>query len=149
MAKYRKKSLLIEATQWFQNGDHPQDESEPLESSGEPTQLSEGKVVQHYPALEVPEIRFCPECGNLMERHGFLNGETIVCPGDYIVTDRNGFHSRLSRGEFESQYERWAPPPRPSRTEQPISDLEKLKLSRKADRPYAREIRRRFPDEGR
>ena len=25
MAKFRKKSVLIEAVQWFKNGDHPDD----------------------------------------------------------------------------------------------------------------------------
>lgn len=25
MAQYRKKPIVIEATQWFKNGDHPED----------------------------------------------------------------------------------------------------------------------------
>jgi hypothetical protein len=147
--KYRKKTLLLEATQWFKNGDHPQDESEPLEHSAESAKLTEGKVVQYYPSLEVSENRFCPDCGNLMQRHGVLNGNEIVCPGDYIVTDRKGLNYRLSRGEFESQYELYAPPPRPAHTERPLSDLEELKLRRRTERPYAREMRRKSADEGR
>ena len=136
--KYRKKSRLLEATQWFKNGDHPQDESKPIKPSDEASELSEGKVVQHYPELDIsPENRFCPNCGNLMERHGFLqglNGDEIICPGDYIITDRNEVHYRMGRGEFESQYELYAPPPRPSRTEKPLSDLEELRLRRKTER---------------
>lgn len=135
--KYRKKSSLTEATQWFKNGDHPEDESEPIGSSGE---LSEGKVVQHYRSLDVMESldalntsgnRYCPECGNVMRKHGFLdgiNGEEIICPGDYIVTDRNGLYYRLSRGEFESKYERYAPPPRPN--EKPLSNVERRLIRR-------------------
>lgn len=128
--KYRKKGLLLEATQWLTNGDHPEDESEPVE--GDTSKLSEGKIVRFFPTQALPDTPFCPDCGNLMQRHGFLEGregEQFVCPGDYIVTDRNGLHYRLSRGEFESQYERWAPPPR-DRIELPPSDLEQRKLNR-------------------
>jgi len=146
--KYRKKSALTEATQWFENGDHPLDESEPLDPSDESSKLSEGKVVKHYPAMDTPETRFCPECGNLMRRHGLLDGKEKVCPGDYVVTDRNDIRYRVSRGEFESQYELYAPPPRPPRTVKSRSDLEELREQRKGDRPFAREMRRR-PDEGR
>lgn len=140
--KYRKKSSLIEATQWFQNGDHPQDESEPIANSGESMKFSEGKVVQHYrseetvPGMDSPVNLFCPQCGNRMLKHGLLdgaNGEETVCPGDYVVTDRNGLYYRVSRGEFESQYERWAPPPRPNRP--PLSDLEERQRHRRSERP--------------
>jgi hypothetical protein len=125
--KYRKKTPLIEATQWFKNGDHPQDESEAIENS-------DPKVVQPFRALDVMDAldalntlgrQYCPLCGNLMKNHGVLegvNGEEYVCPSDYIVTDRNGGYSRLSRGEFESQYERYVRPP--SHSDIPPSDLE-------------------------
>lgn len=73
-----------------------------------------------------------------MARHGFLddgvNGEEIVCPGDYVVDDRNGLPYRLSLGEFESQYEPYVRPP--SFTQAPISDLEE----RKRRRPKHNEI---------
>lgn len=137
--KYRKKSSLIEATQWFKNGDHPQDESKPVENSDK---LSEGKVVGHFRSLDPLESmdplntagnRYCPLCGNFLHRHGYLdgaNGEEIVCPGDYVVTDRNGLYFRLSRGEFESQYEIYVRPPR-HRIEMPISDREQRLQSRR------------------
>lgn len=128
--KYRKKSTLVEATQWVENGDHPEDESKPIEGS---TQLTEGKVVRYFPEDAIPADPYCPECGNLMERHGFLpdgrDGEQAICPGDYVVTDRNGFHYRMSRGAFESVYELWSPPPRAKR-ELPIPDLEQRKRNR-------------------
>jgi hypothetical protein len=136
--KYRKKSRLLEATQWFKNGDHPQDESVPLTASDEDSELSEGKVVQNYPETDIsPENRFCPDCGNLMQRHGQLAGtnvDAIVCPGDYIVTNGDGFFFRTRKGEFESQYELYAPPPRQPRLGNTLSDLEKLKLQRKTER---------------
>jgi len=138
--KYRKKTALTEATQWFKNGDHPQDESRLVEHLGAPPKLSEGKVVQHFRSLDAMESmdalntsgnRYCPECGNVMKIHGFLdgvNGEEIICPGDYIVTDRNGLYYRLSRGEFESRYELYAPPPRPG--EKPLSSVERRLIRR-------------------
>jgi len=130
--KYRKKSLLLEATQWLTNGDHPEDGSELIE--GETSKLTEGKIVRFFPPEALVEnIPFCSECGNLMQRHGFLpdgrDGEQTICPGDYIVTDRNGFYYRLSRGEFESQYERWAPPPRDGK-KIPPSDREQRRQQR-------------------
>ncbi|MFL5661350.1 MAG: hypothetical protein ACJ8BW_08350 [Ktedonobacteraceae bacterium] len=140
--RYRKKSEVIEATQWFQNGDHPQDESEPIENSGESPKLSEGKVVQPFRSLvellDAGDLlegdRFCSKCGNVMQKHGVLDGidgEEYVCPSDYIVTDRNGLYYRLSRGEFESQYERYAPPPR-DKSNIPTSDIEQRAQDRKS-----------------
>ena len=61
-------------------------------------------------------------------QHGLLD-EEVVCPGDYIITDRNGYFSRLSRGEFESHYEPYVRVP--SYAKQPLSDLEQRKQSRK------------------
>lgn len=133
--KYRKKMLLTEATQWLKNGDHPQDESVPLENSDDPSKLSEGKVVRRFRSLDIPGTRFCPLCGNVMQKHGILvgaNGEEFVCPSDYIITDRHGVHHRMSRGEFESQYEPYVRPPRHNPI--PVSDLEERLQNRKGTR---------------
>jgi tRNA(Ile2) C34 agmatinyltransferase TiaS len=119
---------LIEATQWFENGDHPHDESEPSEGSSE---KSEGKVVQRFHSVDLAGNSYCPECGNRMQRHGVLdgaNGEEFVCPGDYIVTDRNGLYSRVSRAEFESHNEPYVRPPRFA--ERRLSDPEERKQRR-------------------
>jgi hypothetical protein len=121
---------LIEATQWFQNGDHPQDDS--TEQLGDSSELSEGKIVQHFRSLDLEGNEYCPQCGNRMQRHGLLdglNGEEFVCPGDYIVTDRNGLHYRVSRSEFESHNEPYVRPPRFA--EKRLSDLEERKQRRK------------------
>lgn len=115
--KYRLKSLLTEATQWFQPGDHSQVQDIP------------------EPSLEEPEEElgnpYCSICGNLMTRHGFLdgvNGEEIICPSDYIAEDRQGLPYRLSRGEFESQYEPYVRPP--GFPPIPSSDLEERRHRR-------------------
>lgn len=113
--KYRRKSLLTEATQWFHHGDHSQ--------------------VQNLPSpapQDIPGNPYCPVCGNLMHRHGLLdgvNGEEIVCPSDYIVTNREGLLYRLSRGEFESQYELYVRPP--NHASVAVSDIEERQQSRK------------------
>lgn len=106
--KYRKKPVLTEATQWFKNGDHPQDESLPVEKSRESPGLTEGKVVRYFRSLNIPGGRFCPVCGNVMQKHGILdglNGEETVCPGDYIVTDSKGRYYVFKGPEFEATFE--------------------------------------------
>ena len=121
--KYRKKTPLIEATQWFEDGDH---------SDVASYQSLEEEAFQSPDIL--PENRFCPECGNVMQKHGLLDGENgreFVCPSDYIVTNRRGLYYRLSRGEFESQYELYAPPPRRP-TKIPVSDIEKRLQQRRS-----------------
>lgn len=110
--KYRKKPTLTEATQWFKNGDHPQDKSEPIERPGNAPGLTEGVVVQYFRRLNIPGDRFCPECGNVMHKHGLLeglNGEEAVCPGDYIVTNHKGQYYVLKPEAFETMYEPYEP----------------------------------------
>jgi len=112
MTKYRKKPVLTEATQWFKNGDHPLDDTQPVKRAEGSPSLTEGKVVLYFRSLNIPGGRFCPDCGNIMQKHGLLegvNGEEIVCPGDYIVTDQKGRYYRLSAADFEAQYEPYEP----------------------------------------
>lgn len=106
--KYRKKPALTEATQWFKNGDHPQDKSKPVAHSRGSSGLSEGKVVKYFRSLNIPGGRFCPNCGNVMQKHGILdglNGEETVCPGDYIVTHPKGHYYVVKTVDFEAMYE--------------------------------------------
>jgi hypothetical protein len=108
VAQYRKKPALTEATQWFKNGDHPKDEAEPIDRGDGPRGETEGKVVKKFRGLHIPGDRFCPECGNIMQKHGLLdslNGEEIIHPGDYILTDRKGNYYALRPEEFEAMYE--------------------------------------------
>lgn len=114
--KYRKKPALTEATQWFKNGDHPQDRSKSIDRPGGSSGLSEGQVVKHFRSLNIPGGRFCPHCGNVFQKHGLLNGlngEEIVCPGDYIVTDHKGRHYILKPEQFEALYEPYESVPTP------------------------------------
>lgn len=46
--KYRKKPVVIEAVQWFKNGDHPEDGNQRFVSGEFAGELYEGKVVRYY-----------------------------------------------------------------------------------------------------
>lgn len=110
MAKFKKRPTLIEATQWFRNGDHPDDESHQIDSSDGSTRLSEGKVVREFKSLNIPGDRVCRICGNIMQKHGELTNshndvDEIICPGDYIITDSQGRRYKMPVKEFELMYE--------------------------------------------
>lgn len=110
MTQYRKKPTLIEATQWFHNGDHPGDESTPIDSPDGGARVTEGKVVRYFKSLTIPGARACAICGNPMSLHGQLTWtrtgeEELVCPGDYVVTDAKGRFYAMSAKNFEAMYE--------------------------------------------
>src|SRR5258708_751031 len=90
MPKFRKRPVVIEATQWFHNGDHPQDDCDTYDyTDGSGSFLSEGKVVRYYRHPQVSGERPCEKCGRRMHDHGWvdtLEGGHIVCPGDWIIT---------------------------------------------------------------
>lgn len=107
--QYRKKPALVEATQWFRNGDHPSDNSTPINRpGGSSITLTEGEVVKHFHE-GIPGDRVCMECGNVMRRHGLITGlngeEETVHPGDYILTDTKGRFYRRSLKDFEANFE--------------------------------------------
>ncbi len=87
MAKYRKKPVIIEAMQWFKNGDHPFDNSQPI--SPENPSLSEGELVRYFRRPDVNGATICSECGFPFHAHGWI--DTLedghrVCPADWIIT---------------------------------------------------------------
>lgn len=100
MVKYRKKPVVIEATQWFKNGDHPEDygsdhtgfENGELRTfSGEHRKEMkwEGDIVRYYRRPELDGQDACKQCNTIMHNHGWidtLEGGHIVCPGDWIIT---------------------------------------------------------------
>lgn len=114
--KFRKKPVVIEATQWFKNGDHPQDdcvavrrlaaddprtgdirtqtgELVPDPVTGAPSFLCEGRVVRYYRRPDDSGERACEHCGVKMDSHGWidtLEGGHNVCPGDWIITGVKG-----------------------------------------------------------
>lgn len=118
MPQYRKKPSLVEATQWYRNGDHPFDNSKPVDTAGPSSTLTEGEVVKFFRRLGIPGDRICQECGSVMHKHGLiidLNGEEeVVHPGDYILTHVRGHFYRRSARDFEAMYEEYTPPETPN-----------------------------------
>lgn len=121
MAKYRKKPVVIEATQWFKNGDHPLDYSvthvgydKDLDDCREypPEEREakgwEGDVVRYYRHPSVSGESLCQHCGETMHVHGWidtLEGGHIVCPGDWIITGVKGERYPCKPDIFEATYE--------------------------------------------
>lgn len=77
MPMFRKKPVVIEATQWFKDGDHP-------------------KVVLTAPAMGAP--RSVPAIYT-------LEGWHYVSPGDWIITGVKGEHYACKPDIFEMTYE--------------------------------------------
>ena len=108
--KFRKKPVVIEATQWFENGDHPEDDcTEVLSLDGDTTFLSEGNVVRYFRHPDVAGDTACKHCGVIMHNHGWidtLEGGHIVCPADWIITGVKGEHYPCKPDIFEATYEK-------------------------------------------
>lgn len=109
--KFRKKPIVIEANQWFKNGDHPEDNVwRPYEDTGlSPTEPREGKVVRYYRHPAVSGDYVCPMCERTMHYHGWietLEGGYNVCPGDWIITGIKGERYPCKHDVFEATYEK-------------------------------------------
>lgn len=108
--KFRKKPVVIEATQWFKNGDHPEDGPRTfVNEAGDPFP-KEGSVVRYFrrPDKAYAGERVCEQCGNVMHDHGWidtLEGGHIVCPGDWIITGVKGERYPCKPDIFEQTYE--------------------------------------------
>ena len=101
--KYRKKPVIVEASQWFKNGDHPLDHSERGRGG-----LTEGNVVSYYRRQENPGNSQCRQCQNPYHVHGWidtLEGGHIVCPGDWIITGVAGEHYPCKPDIFSRTYD--------------------------------------------
>lgn len=104
MTKYRKKPVVVEASQWFKNGDHPQDYSLPYYPAG----LGEGRVVRYFRRPDVPDDSLCSECGKRFLLHGWI--DTLedghrVCPGDWIITGVKGERYPCKPDIFAATYD--------------------------------------------
>src|SRR3990172_3039091 len=95
MAKYRKKPVVIDAEQWFKNGDNPLVKS-----------FSEAPYIlvdtSHWDGF------LCVHCHQQAEHHGWigtLEGGHIVCPGDWIITGVEGERYPCKPTIFEKTYE--------------------------------------------
>ena len=117
--KFRKKPVVIEATRWFKNGDHPFDYSKAhagLENgelrmySAEERKANqwEGDIVRYYRNPYVQGETPCNHCNQIMHNHGWiktLEGGHIVCPGDWIITGVKGEYYPCKPDIFEMTYE--------------------------------------------
>jgi hypothetical protein len=73
--KFRKKPVVIEATQWFKNGDHPM------------VYTKHGSASDLWGYIKT------------------LEGEHIVTPGDWIITGIKGEHYPCKPDIFAATYE--------------------------------------------
>ncbi len=62
--KFRKKPVEVEATQWYKNGDHPDD--------GE-TDAVEGKIVRYFRNPSWDGEVECSVCGIRFHEHGWID----------------------------------------------------------------------------
>jgi hypothetical protein len=108
---YRKKPVVIEATQWFKNGDHPLDYSKVLDDGvlhQFPQEEREGDIVRRFRNPDIGEGVLCKQCGTTMRDHGWidtLEGGHIVCPGDFIITGVKGERYPCKPDIFDMTYE--------------------------------------------
>lgn len=109
MTPFRKKPIVIDATQWFKNGDHPRDGDERFPAHSEfAGEKYEGEVVRYFRRPDVPGTTECKYCGQTMHVHGWidtLEGGHVVCPGDWIITGVNGEVYPCKPDVFEKTYE--------------------------------------------
>lgn len=113
MSKFRKKPVVIEATQWFKNGDHPLDGvgMEAPDGNGGVYERVEGAVVRlFFCHPDVSGDSACRnQCGRTMHDHGWIDtkeGGHIVCPGDWVITGVQGERYPCKPDIFEKTYER-------------------------------------------
>lgn len=108
MAKYRKKPVVIEATQWWANGDHPHDACYYIDDKSPDRFLREGRVVRYFRHPKRPGTSTCQHCGIVMHLHGWidtLEGGHTVCPGDWVITGVQGEYYPCKPDIFEATYE--------------------------------------------
>jgi hypothetical protein len=109
MTRYRKLPVEIDATQWFENGDHPDDGDERFPEGSEfAGEKYEGAVVRYFRHPTVPGEKLCENCGQTMHVHGWidtLEGGHIVCPGDWIITGVKGERYPVKPDIFAATYE--------------------------------------------
>ena len=100
--KFIKKPIEVEATQWFKNGDHPEDGCEPGD------RWLEGRIVRYFRCPDVPGGLQCNHCDYTMDAHGWidtLEGGHTVCPSDWIITGIKGENYPCKADIFEETYE--------------------------------------------
>ncbi len=84
--KFRKKPVVIEATQWFKDGDHP-------------AVVMRGTYTQKKTAPGITYVGKVPVIKT-------LEGEHLVTPGDWIITGVKGELYPCKPDIFEATYEK-------------------------------------------
>lgn len=100
MAKFRKKPVVIEAVQWFKNGDYPLD--------GVVIEVPRGRMIHFFRVTDVSGVSRCAHCSQETHAHGWidtLEGGHIVCPGDWIITGVKGERYPCKPDIFEATYD--------------------------------------------
>ena len=119
MPKFRKKPVVIEANQWFKNGDHPKDYSKTHDGleDGEMRQFSpeyrkardwEGDLIRYYRRPKCDGENLCRHCNVRMHEHGWidtLEAGHNVCPGDWIIQGIAGEFYPCKPDIFAATYE--------------------------------------------
>lgn len=92
--EYVRTINVFKATQWFKNGDHPEDGKEVFKKGKHKGELVEGKVVRYYRSPDLDGQHTCNQCKDIMHNHGWvdnLDTGSVVCPGDFIVGNTKGY----------------------------------------------------------
>lgn len=110
MAQFQMRPVVVEATRWFKNGDHPLDNVwRAFEDTGAPpTEPREGNVVRYFRHPQVDGHTLCHVCQQPMNDHGWIDTSPDgykVCVGDWVVTTALGEHYARHPVVFESTYE--------------------------------------------
>lgn len=119
MSRFRKNPVVIDATQWFKNGDHPDDYvmDRPWQENGRIVMKAgaffraheyEGGIVRYYRRPNDSGERLCKHCRVRMHEHGWIDtkeGGHIVCPADFIITGVQGEYYPCKPEIFCATYE--------------------------------------------
>lgn len=124
---FRKKPVVIEAAQWFKNGDHPLDYADSVQGmiDGVQREISgdyrrergwEGSIVRYFRRPDVSGDHRCMYCDQRMHDHGWIDTREdghVVCPGDWIITGVAGERYPCKPAIFAATYEPAALPALP------------------------------------
>lgn len=103
--KYRQKSIVIEAEQWF-SVTYDREATHGFEPENNPIYHLD---VDYYRNPDLAGKTKCSHCGMIMHVHGWIDtpeeGGHVVCPGDWIVTDTKGERYPWEPSIFNFTYE--------------------------------------------